>query len=129
MEWLNIILGALATLFAGMNIYQLFAFRQYKAKYKAIAEKEKAEADESKQSALERRLDAVEKLYAAQGELIDTLRKEVIQLSKEKFESEKRIVQLEGENKTLQEKVNWLDKDVQAYKTLYEKAMAGEHRF
>ena len=129
MEWLNIILGALATLFAGMNIYQLLAFRQYKSKYKAIAEKEKAEADESKQSALERRLDSLEKLYASQGELIDSLRSEVIKRSKEQFESEKRIVQLEGENKTLREKVDWLEKDVQAYKTLYEKAMSGEHRF
>lgn len=120
MEWLTIVLSAAAALFAGLNIFQVFSFRAFKKKYKAEAEKDRAEAEEQKQSAIERRLGAMEKLYDEQGAEIDKLRKAVIDLSKEKFENEKRIIQLEGENKSLKEKVDWLEKDVQAYKTLFE---------
>lgn len=129
MEWTNVILGILAALFAGLNIFQIFAFRSYRKKYKALAEKDQAEAEEQKQSAIERRLDAMEKLYATQGEEIDKLRQEVITLSKEKFENEKRIIQLEGENKSLKEKVDWLGKDLEAYKTLYERGPITEHKY
>ena len=121
-QLLTTLLGIAAALFAGLNIFQLFSFRSYKNKYKAVAEKEKAEAEEQKQSAIERRLEAMEKLYDEQGAEIDKLRKAVIDLSKEKFENEKRIIQLEGENKSLKEKVDWLEKDVQAYKTLFERS-------
>ena len=129
METVNIIVGILATLFAGLNIFQFVAFKSYKKKYQAEAEKDQAEAEELKQSAIERRLEAMEKLYATQGEEIDKLRLAVINLSKEKFENEKRIIQLEGENKSLKEKVDWLEKDIQAYKTLYERGPAAEHKF
>jgi len=120
-QLLTTLLGIAAALFAGLNIFQLFSFRAYKNKFKAEAEKDKAEAEEQKQSAIERRLEAMEKLYDEQGEEIDKLRKAVIDLSKEKFENEKRIIQLEGENRSLKEKVEWLEKDVQAYKTLFER--------
>jgi len=120
MDW-NILWGSLAALLGGLNIFQVFAFRAYKKKFVAIAEKDKAEAEEQKQSAIERRLAAMEKLYAEQGEEIDKLREQVIALSKEKFENEKRIIQLEGENKSLKEKVDWLEKDLNAYKTIYER--------
>lgn len=120
MDW-SIIWGAVAALFAGLNIFQLFNARSEKKKYKAIAEKEQAEAEEQKQSAIERRLEAMEKLYSEQGEEIDKLRVAVLNLSKEKFENEKRIIQLEGENKSLNEKVAWLQKDVDAYKQILER--------
>ena len=120
MDW-NVLWGILAALFGGLNIFQVFAFRSYKKKYVAVAEKEKAEAEEQKQSAIERRLSAMENLYNEQGAEIDKLRKAVIDLSKEKFENEKRIIQLEGENKSLKEKVDWLEKDLNAYKTLYDR--------
>jgi len=129
MEWLNIVLGAFVALFAGLNIFQVFAFRAYKKKYLAVAEAEKAEAEEQKQSAIERRLEAMEKLYSEQGEEIDKLRKAVIDLSKEKFENEKRIIQLEGENKSLNEKVAWLQKDVDAYKQILERGPVIEQKF
>ena len=121
MEWVNILLGSLVAAFAGLNIFQFLSFRAYKNKYTAEAEKDQAEAEELKQSAIERRLEAMERLYATQGEEIDKLRLSIINLSKEKFENEKRIIQLEGENKNLKEKVDWLEKDVQAYKTLFER--------
>ena len=128
MEWVNILLGAGVALLGGLNIFQLFAFRAYKKKYLAVAEAEKAEAEEQKQSAIERRLAAMEKLYEEQGEEIDKLRKAVIDLSKEKFENEKRIIQLEGENKSLKEKVDWLEKDLNAYKTIYERKPVFENK-
>ena len=121
MEWLTTLLGAAVALFAGLNIFQLFSFRAFRKKYNAVAEKERAEAEEQKQSAIERRLEAMEKLYGEQGSEIDKLRTDVLNLSKEKFENEKRIIQLEGENRSLKEKVEWLEKDVQAYKTLFER--------
>ena len=120
MEWLITLLGAACALFAGLNIFQLFSFRAFRKKYNAVAEKEQAEAEEQKQSAIERRLAAMENLCNEQGNEIDKLRTDVLKLSTEKFESEKRIIQLEGENKSLKEKVDWLEKDVQAYKTLFE---------
>ena len=105
MTWLNIILGALVALLAGINIYQLVNFRAYKKKYYAEAEKEEAEASESKQSALERRLGAMEVLYDEQGKVIDSLRKDILKLSSEKYANERRMVQLESENKALKEEV------------------------
>ena len=128
MDW-NILFGILAGLFGTLNIFQVFTFRAYKKKYVAVAEKERAEAEEQKQSAIERRLEAMEKLYAEQGDMIDKLREQVINLSKEKFENEKRIIQLEGENRSLKEKVDWLEKDLNAYKTLYERGPVVEHKF
>ena len=128
MDW-NILFGILAGLFGTLNIFQVFTFRAYKKKYVAVAEKEKAEAEEQKQSAIERRLAAMEKLYEEQGNEIDKLRASVIALSKEKFENEKRIIQLEGENKSLKEKVDWLEKDLNAYKTLYDRNAIVEHKF
>ena len=128
MDW-NILFGILAGLFGTLNIFQVFTFRAYKKKYVAVAEKEKAEAEEQKQSAIERRLAAMEKLYNEQGAEIDKLREQVLALSKEKFENEKRIIQLEGENKSLKEKVDWLEKDLNAYKTLYDRGPVVEHKF
>ena len=116
MEWLNIILGALVALLAGLNIFQLFSFKAYKKKYKAEAEKDEAEAAESKQSALERRITAIEELYARQSVTVDELRKEILRLTEEKFKNEKRIIQLESENKMLREKVDSFEKDLETYK-------------
>ena len=121
MEWLNIVLGALVAVFAGLNIFQLINFRAFKKKYQMEAEKEEAEAAESKQSALERRLAALEELYAEQGKQLDRLRVEYLKLSEEKFLNEKRIVQLEGENKAQKEKLDRLEKEVNAYKTITNK--------
>lgn len=120
MEWLNVTLGAMTALFAGLNIFQLFSFRAYKKKFHAEAEKDEAEASESKQSALERRLAAIEALYDEQGKVIDSLRKDILRLTTEKFANERRMVQLEAENKRLTEELDQVKKEVQAYKTIVE---------
>lgn len=118
MEVIEIILGASVALFAGLNIFQLFSFKAYKNKYHAKAEQEEAEANASKQSAYEARLKSIEDLYTAQGMMLDTLRKEMLKLSNDKFESDKRMVQLEVENRELKNKVDKLEKEVAAYKTI-----------
>jgi len=120
MEWLNITLGALATLLAGINIFQLVSFRAYKKKFQSEAEKDEAEASESKQSALERRLAAMEALYDEQGKVIDSLRKDILRLTSEKYANERRMVQLESENKRLTEELEQVKAEVQAYKTIVE---------
>lgn len=112
MEWLNILLGALVALFGGLNIFQIVSFKSYKKKNQAEAEKDEAEAEESKQSALERRLASLEAMYNKQGEVIDQLRKEVLTLTTDKIASDRRIVQLEAENKALTDKVTRLEAEL-----------------
>lgn len=126
MELLNIILGSLATIFAGLNIYQLVSFRAFKLKYQSEAEKDAAVSAQEKQSALETRLDSIEKLYEAQGKLVDELRVEIINLKKEKFASEKRIVVLEEENKTLREKQNRIEQELAGYRNSVERKKNGK---
>jgi len=121
MEWINILLGGLATLFAGINIYQLFAFRAYKKKYQMEAEKDEAIAAAEKQSALEQRLESIEKLYVEQGKIIDDLRQRVLTLGQEKMERDEKIIRLEQDNATLTRRVDELTKEVEAYKTINHK--------
>ena len=118
MEGLNVILGGLVALFGGLNIFQFIFIRSTKKKYEADGEKAKTEADESKQSSLERRLAALENLYAEREQIVDNLRREILNLSAEKFENEKRILLLENENRTLNEKFVQLSKRLEAYETI-----------
>lgn len=117
MDWTTI-LSILTLLLGGLNIFQLVTFRSIKKKYQMEAEKDVAVSSLEKQTALESRLDAVEKLYAEQGKLVDELRKEILELKKEKFASDKRIVKLESENKSLKDTVSLLEEEVKAYRTI-----------
>lgn len=121
MEWLNILLGAFVALFAGINIFQFFAFRAYKKKYKAEAEKDEALAAAEKQSALEQRLESIEKLYIEQGKIIDDLRQQVLTLGQEKMERDEKIIRLEKDNATLAKRVDELTKEVEAYRVIASK--------
>ena len=118
MEWVNILLGGLATLFAGLNIFQLFAFKSVKKKYVAEAEKAVAEATADKQFAMERRLESIEKLYNEQGKVIDDLREKVLTLVKEKMERDETIVQQEHTIMVLTKRVDDLTKEVEAYRVI-----------
>ncbi len=121
MDWSTTILGILAALFGGLNVFQLIFFRATKKKYEAEGEVAHAEAGEAKQSAFENRIAAMENLINEQGQVMDSLRKDILKLSSEKFANERRIIQLEAENKNLREKVDQLEKEVQAYKSTIEK--------
>lgn len=118
MEWLNVLLGVLAALFAGLNIFQVFSFRAYKKMHQAEAEKGEAEATLAKQNALKERLDAVEQLYSEQGRALDELRRQVLELKDEKFKSDQKVMKLESENSTLRFRVDELAAEVEAYKVI-----------
>ena len=116
MSVLEIILGIVAALFAGVSIWEFVAFKSFKAKYKAEAEKDKAEADTAKQGALESRITSLEGFVRDQGLLIDDLRKEVLSLTADKIAKERRIVQLEAENKSLKSEVDSLKQEIESSK-------------
>jgi len=85
-----------------------------------------AEAGAAQQSALERRLAAVEKLYEEQGKVVDSMRVDYLKISQEKFDTDKKMVKLELENRALREKVDRLEKEVNAYKTIVENRENGK---
>ena len=116
MEWLTILLGGFVAIFAGINIFQFFAFRAYKKKYKAEAEKDEAIAAAEKQSALEQRLESIEKLYVEQGKLIDDLREKVLSQGRDLIDRDEKIMRLEKDNENLTKRVDELTKEVEAYR-------------
>lgn len=119
--WIEILLGGLVALFAGLNIFQLFAFKSFKEKYVAEAEKAEAEASADKQFALERRLESIEKLYTEQGKVIDDLRARVLTLGQEKMERDEKIIKQEQTIKVLSMRVDELTKEVEAYRVITKK--------
>ena len=118
MEIVSAILGVLTLLLGGLNLFQFISFRATKKRYEAEALAAAADSAEKTQSAMERRLKAVEAAYIEQGKELDKLRKELLDLSTKKFEDEKRIVQLESENKTLKQKVDQMGEQLKAYKII-----------
>ena len=117
MEWLEIVLGALGgslTAFIGSILY----FRPKLKEAKANANKADTEAADARLNSLLGRIESAEKLYKQQGEMLDSVREKVLQLGQELQEKNQRIVLLESENKTLTTKVNQLEKEVAAYKTI-----------
>ena len=115
LEW---ILGTVATILAGLDIFQFFFFRSTKRRYEAEAEKAKIESEQTRSDYLEKRIESMEKMYSQQGDLLDRLREQVLQLSEENLENKQTIQRLESEKKTLSEKVEKLETEVQAYRTI-----------
>ena len=104
------------SLIAGIG--SIIYFRPKLMEAKAEASIKQTEAADNKYDSLVKRLNSVEQMYAEQGKIVDSLRAEILRISEEKFASEKKIIQLASENKALGEKVDRLEKEVQAYKTL-----------
>ncbi len=117
MDWLELILTAIGGSITGLA-GSVFYFRPRLKEAKAGASKSETEAKDAKHDYLEKRIESMEKMYNAQGEVLDTLRQQVLKLGEEKFANEQRIIQLEAENKTLNEKVERLEKEVDAYRTI-----------
>lgn len=117
MEILKLILinlgGALLT-FVGSLLY----FRPKLKQAKAEAKKKEAETQNFIYDSLVERFNLLEKQYAELNKVVDGQRGEILKLSQDKFESDKRIVKLESENKELREEVSRLTKEVEAYKTI-----------
>lgn len=118
MEWLKLLfttLGGGLLTFIGSILY----FRPKLKQAKAEAKMKEAETQNFIYDSLVSRLNQMEKMYneqyASQNEVIKELRQEVLKLSEEKFANEKRIIQLEDENRVLKEKVEQLES---AYKSI-----------
>lgn len=122
---MEIILGIVAALFAGLNIFQFIFLRSTKKEYEAKAQQAKVEAEKAETEAkdarhdyLVKRIESMEEMYNKQGLILDGLREKVLQLGEEKMQNEHRIKQLETENKELAAKVERLEAEVEAYKTI-----------
>jgi len=121
MEWLEIVLTNIVALVTGIG-GSIFYFRPKLKEARAEASVKETEAQNFMYESLLNRINTMEKYYneqyALQSKEIDSLRQEVLKLTKEKFDNEKRIIQLEDENTSLRQRVDGLEKEVQAYKTI-----------
>lgn len=108
------LLGILAALFGGLNIFQFIFFRYTKKEYWARAEQAAVEAKDARFESLQKQINDMESLYKQQGEELSAVRKELLEVTKAKMESDKRVTQLEFENQSLKEKVDRLEHEVRA---------------
>jgi len=108
------ILGILAALFGGLNIFQFIFFRYTKKEYWARAEQAAVEAKDARFESLQKQINDMESLYKQQGEELSAVRKELLEVTRAKMDSDKRVTQLEFENQSLKEKVDRLEHEVRA---------------
>ncbi len=119
MDWPTLLITNGVTLILGLS--GTFAYFRPKLKEaNAKAEKADAEAENYAYNALVERLNQMEKRhneeYNSQSDIISKLRQEVLTISKSKYESDKRILQLENENKTLRERYDALAKEFETFR-------------
>ena len=67
---------------------------------------------------LVKRVESMEQLYQKQGEVLDGVRKEVLRLTQDVQDRDKKIIGYESEISSLNAKVTKLEKEVEAYKTI-----------
>ena len=118
MDWQTILLTVLTVLFGGLNIFQFIFFRSTKKEYEAKAEKTAIESSDAKHDYLVKRVESMEQLYQKQGEVLDGVRKEVLRLTQDVQDRDKKIIGYESEITSLNAKVTRLEKEVEAYKTI-----------
>ena len=117
MDWIGLVgailgSGALGTI--GSAAYFGPKLREAKAK----ASKAEVDAEGQRQDFLAKRIEDMERLYAQQGEVLDSVRRQLIELADAKQKSDMRVNQLELENQQLRGRISQLEKEVEAYKTL-----------
>ena len=121
MEWLQIIITAFVTIVTTLGGSILF-FRPKLKEAKANAQKAQTDAQDYAYNSLLGRINQMEKMYneqyAAQNTTISELRTEVLKLTEEKFETAKEMAAIKGENNALRTRVEQLEKEVQAYRTI-----------
>lgn len=121
MEWLEPVLTAVVSLITGVGGSILY-FRPKLKEANANALKAQTDAQDYALNSLIGRINQMEKMYneqyAAQSKVIENLRAEVLRLTEEKFASDKEMAAIKGENRSLKERVDQLEKEVQAYKTI-----------
>jgi len=111
MEWLQLILSAIGGSVVSL-VSSILYFRPKLKEANANAVKTQAEAQNYVLDSLVSRMNQMEKMYneqlESQNKVISELRAEVLNLTKEKFESDKRILVLEDENKQLRAEIEQL---------------------
>ena len=121
MTWLEPVLTAVVSLITGVGGSILY-FRPKLKEANANALKAQTDAQDYALNSLIGRINQMEKMYneqyASQSKVIENLRSEVLKLTEEKFASDKELATLKGENKALRERVDQLEKEVQANKTI-----------
>lgn len=121
MDWLTLVISNAVTLVSSLGGTILY-FRPKLKEANANAIKAQAESQNYVYDSLLQRINSMEKMYneqyESQNKVISELRQEVLKLTKEKFESDERIVLLEGENSSLRTRVDGLEKELMSYKSL-----------
>lgn len=121
MEWLEPVLTAAVSLVTGVGGSVLY-FRPKLKEANANAQKAQTDAQDYAYNSLLGRINQMEKMYneqyAAQNNTIAALRSEVLKLTEEKYETAKEMAAIKGENNALRSRVDQLEKEVQAYKTI-----------
>ena len=69
----------------------------------------------------EERLNSMERLYKEQGELLDKVRKEMLEMGEKNLQKDQTILALQADNKALSSKVDKLEQELEAYKVLVQK--------
>ncbi len=104
MSLLSIILTNIVSLIVGTGGTILFLRPKLK-EANANADKADIEADNYAYNSLVERLNNMEKLYTLQSNVVASLREQMLEMSKEKYGSEQRIVQVEAENTQLKKRI------------------------
>ena len=121
MNWLEIIVTAIVTIVTTLGGSILY-FRPKLKEANANAMKAQTDAQEYAYNSLLERINRMEKMYneqyEGQNQVIAELRQEVLKLTKDKFDSDQQIIRLQGENEALRNRVDGLEKELQAYKTI-----------
>ncbi len=106
MEIIGCVFGG--SLIAGIG--SILYFRPRLSEAKSTASKAETEADKARYDYLVERIESTEKLFALQGEELNDVREKLIAMGKELTLKERKIAQLEVENKALSDKVAILEK-------------------
>ena len=119
MDWFEAIVGALS----GGLLTLASTILYFKPKLKeaqAGASKAETEASAVQYAHLMDRIHTMEELYKKQGEVVSELRRELLKLGQEKYESDQKVMTLEKENERLMRRVDELATEVEAYRYIVE---------
>lgn len=89
--------------------------------YKPKRKEADANANKVHYDYIEERLSSMEKLYREQGEVLDGVRRKMLEMGEQLMAKDQRIIQLEAENQRLAAKVEKMEQELEAYKVLVQK--------
>lgn len=89
--------------------------------YKPKRREADANANKVHYDYIEERLSSMEKLYREQGEVLDGVRRKMLEMGEQLMSKDQRIIQLEAENQRLAAKVEKMEQELEAYKVLVQK--------